>query len=200
MRITNLTIAVLLAGCASASTAKTAVAPATPTRSRDRSLENVPDYLDPRISLQESLSNTDSVVVPGAVDEVWKAVFFAYDSLRIPLNVYDAKRHLIGNQAWEVRQRLNGSRLSKFIDCGMTQIGPNADAYDVVLGHVTYVGVNAKGDTFISTRTAAGARPATYAQNYSRCFPTGELDKRFIAIVNLALKDRHEDLVHTLKR
>jgi hypothetical protein len=192
MRITSLTFAIALAACAPASTASiatTALAPASSAKRQDPSLENVPDYLDPRISLRETLSNTDSVIMPAAVDEVWKAVFFAYDSLGISLNVYDVKRHLIGNQAWNVRQRLNGSRLSKFIDCGMTQIGPNADAYDVVLGHVTYVGVTAKGDTFISTRTAAGARPATYAQSYSRCFPTGELDKRLIAIVTMALKE-----------
>jgi hypothetical protein len=191
MRITKLALVMFVVGCGSATPASTAKLAETPaaTQKKDPSLEAVPDYLDPRLSMRESLSNTDSVIIPGAVDEVWKAVFFAYDSLGIPLNVYDVKRHLIGNQAMSVRQRLNGSRLSRFIDCGMTQIGPNADAYDVVLGHVTYVGVTAKGDTFISTRTAAGARPATYAQNYSRCFPTGELDKRFIAIVNVAVKE-----------
>ena len=124
---------------------------------------------------------TQSLAYP--VDQVWRALPAAYDSLKIPLNTLDAKTHTIGNDGFKIRQQLGRAALSTYIDCGRTQIGPNADSYEVVLTILTQVTTADNGATKISTTFESSARPIAYSQEYSKCTSRGVLEAKIMDVV-----------------
>jgi hypothetical protein len=150
--------------------------------------DGVPPDIDPRVSSGVPLVPR---ALPAPPDLVWKVLPSAYDSLGIRLSVIDPDRHLIGNQGMKLRQKLGTTRLSKYIGCGSTQIGPSADSYDVLLSVITDLSITAEGATGMSTRVSAAARPLAFSQEYSRCVSTGEIEKRLFELVTARLKTGH---------
>src|SRR5690606_40865365 len=60
-----------------------------------------------------------------------------YESLGIPITRVDATSHIIGNEGLKVRRRLGDAPLTRYLDCGSGQGGPNADTYEVHLAVLT---------------------------------------------------------------
>jgi hypothetical protein len=117
--------------------------------------------------------------IPFSVDRVWSALPVIYDSLGISVQRLDPTRHTIGNDGFAVRRRLKSTPLSRFLDCGSSQLGPNADDYDVRLAVVTEVH-SVEGGTAVTTSVVASAKPANYAQDPSACSSRGLLEQRII--------------------
>jgi len=111
----------------------------------------------------------------------------AYDSLSIPRTWVEPKQFLVSSQGFKVRARLGKTPLSRYIDCGSTQIGANADSYDVFMTVTSRLTANGAGST-LSTTVEAASRPLSFSQDYSRCSSRGELEKRIGAIVKAALQ------------
>ena len=141
--------------------------------------------IDPRVTTLGELNVKATHSAP--IDLVWRALGVAYDSVGIKLGVLDPKQHLMGNQGMALRQRLGKTILSKYIECGSSQIGPSADNYEVVMSVISYLHPNEAGETEIVTRVTAHARPPTFGQEYLRCTSKGELEKRLVAFVNATL-------------
>ncbi len=117
--------------------------------------------------------------VPFPLDDVWRFLPAAFDSLGIPKALIDPATHTLGNQGMKVRQRLGKTPLSRFIDCGSTQIGPSADTYEVFLTVATQLQSAGTGTT-ISTTVEAVAKPLNFNQEYSRCSSRGVLESRIV--------------------
>lgn len=124
-----------------------------------------------------SVSNVNTTVAY-SVDRVWRVLPGAYSSLGIPIQMLDPKAHQVGNEGFKTRRVLGTTPLSRYIDCGLTQIGPNADSYDVVLTILSQLQSAPNGGTTIVTTVESSARPATYSQEYSRCSSKGVLEAR----------------------
>ena len=135
-------------------------------------------------------SNTSAAVTSLAVplDRVWKVLPAAFDSLGIPLGTLDPNRHLIGYEGFKVRQRLGKTALSRYLDCGTTQVGANADSYEVVLTVLTQLQPGASGTTSLATTVEANARPIAFSQAPSRCTSTTVLESRLLDAVKAQLK------------
>ena len=124
-----------------------------------------------------------------APDQVWRALPAVFDSIGIPVANLDAPKRMIGNSAFKIRGRLKNVPLSRYIDCGTsTQIGPNADSYEVNISLMAEVKPGAGGTTTLITTFEAVARPANFAQAYSQCGTKGILESRFGELVNAQLK------------
>ena len=117
--------------------------------------------------------------LPFTPDAVWRILPAVFDSLGIPVSTLDQVKHTIGNSGFAVRRRLKTTPLSRFIDCGQTQLGPNADDYDVRLTVISEVHP-AEGGATVTTTVEASARPVNYAQEYSNCPSRGALEQRII--------------------
>jgi hypothetical protein len=127
--------------------------------------------------------------VPYTVEQVWRALPAVYEALAIPTALLDSKAHVISNQGSKVRQRLGKVPLSRYIECGTTQIGPNAETYDVQLSVVTRVDADPpSGGAKISTTVDAAAKPVAFSQEYSRCSSKGELETRIVELVTEQVK------------
>ena len=131
---------------------------------------------------------TGSATLPYTVEQIWRVLPFVFDSLGIPVAAMDPARRSLGNESFRVRSRLKGTPLSRFIDCGTsTQIGPNADNYDVVLVLTASVRPAEPGSATVGTTFSAVAKPANFAQDYAPCNSKGLIESRFIDIVRAKL-------------
>ncbi|MEO7520189.1 MAG: hypothetical protein ABIW79_00095 [Gemmatimonas sp.] len=133
-------------------------------------------------------SGPDVTTLPFPMAQVWTALPIALDSLSIPLSRVDPAQHVIGNDAFKIRQRLGKSNLSRYLDCGQAQIGPNADSYDVMLTVLVQLQSAGESTTKVSTSVQAAAKPVTYNQGYSQCSTKGELETRLLNIVKAQLQ------------
>jgi len=131
---------------------------------------------------------TGTATLPYTVEQVWRVLPFVFDSLGIPIAAMDPAKRTLGNESFRVRARLKGTPLSRFIDCGTsTQIGPNADNYDVVMVLTAYVHAADPGSATVGTTFSAVAKPANFAQDYAPCNSKGLIESRFIDIVRAKL-------------
>jgi hypothetical protein len=128
----------------------------------------------------EISSNTQTL--PFSVDQVWRALPATFDTLGIPVQALDNVKHTIGNSGFAIRRRLKNVPLSRYIDCGNSQLGPSADDYDVRLTVLTDVKAT-DGGAVVTTSVQAVARPMNYAQEYSSCNTRGSLEQRIIDVL-----------------
>ena len=132
-----------------------------------------------------STASKSSIVAP--IEQVWRVLPAVFDSLGVAVSTVDQAQHVIGNDALKVRQRLGKAPLSRYLDCGQTQIGPNADSYDVVLTLLVQLQPNGVGSTTLLSTVEATARPIAYAQSASACASKGALESRLTTLIQTLL-------------
>ena len=180
MRATALFPIVILAGCASSGA--TAGAPATQT------VRVVGPSSTATLSIPGS-DRSNSHELPYPLEQVWRLLPAALDSLGIPVGVMDPARRTAGNTGFKVRGRLKNVPLSRYIDCGnSTQIGPNADSYDVNLALIAAVRSVSPTTSSVTITFEAVGRPATFAQEYSQCTSKGVLETRLMDVLASRLR------------
>jgi len=81
------------------------------------------------------------------IEKVWKVMPAVFDSLSMPISMLDPGTHTIGNRGLKVRGKLGKVGLARYIDCGTTQIGPNAESYDVTLTLIATLAATGGGAT-----------------------------------------------------
>lgn len=113
------------------------------------------------------------------VADVWAVVPQVLESIPIPVDHLDHNTRTAGNSSLKLRRRLGKAPVSRYLDCGTTQAGPNADSYEVLLS-VMVETQPADGQTQIRTSVQGLARPVLFAGDYIRCQTTDELE-RYIA-------------------
>lgn len=120
------------------------------------------------------------------VDEVWKVLPAVLDSLGVKGGVIDAAQHVIGTENAKVRVQLGRTPLSRYLDCGATQIGQNADSYEVLLTVLAQVQAAESGSS-LSITVEAAAKPIAFRQDYMRCSTKGLLESRLLDAVKKQL-------------
>ncbi|MBL0169178.1 MAG: hypothetical protein IPP90_00405 [Gemmatimonadaceae bacterium] len=139
-------------------------------------------------SLTVSATSTADVThLPNTVDAVWRILPSVFDSVGIPVTTIDQARKSIGNAGYKTRARLGKAPLSRYLDCGNTQIGPNADSYDVFMSVITTVSPEGASGAMLTTIVDAQSRPVTYNQAYSRCSSKGGIEIRIADLVKARL-------------
>lgn len=119
-------------------------------------------------------------IVAAPIDRVWRALPAAFDSLGVPGGVLDAAARRFGSTGFRVRRRLGTVAVSRYFDCGQTQIGENADEYDVQVQVVATLSPGTAGTTNVEILLDALARPVAFSQGYQACSTRGTLDARLV--------------------
>ena len=136
-----------------------------------------------------ALDQTSDAKISFPIGKVWHALPAAYEQLGIPITQADEATHTIANGGLKIRRELGKTSLSRYIDCGTTQIGENADSYDVYLTITSHVDEEAtSGFSVLRTTFEAMARPIAFSRDYSRCSSKGELEKRLAEAVKSQLQ------------
>jgi hypothetical protein len=129
-------------------------------------------------------ADANLVIVVDSIPKVWAVMPAVYDSvgLSIDPNLMDFKTRQISSGTIKIRRHLGEAALSKYLDCGGTQIGPSADSYEIMLSVTTRLVPQPAGATGVSTVVEAAGKPINFAQAYTPCTSTGRLE-RFIGEV-----------------
>jgi hypothetical protein len=135
-------------------------------------------------------SGAISATLAAPLTSVWYIIPTAFDSLGLQLSLIDPKRHVIGNEGIKLRSKLGKERLSTYLECGTTQVGPNADSYEVILTVMTQLEPSRTDSTqtHITINTSAVAKPLQFSQDYSRCSSKGILEERLLDVISGSLK------------
>lgn len=135
------------------------------------------------------MDQTTDARVDFPIGKVWHALPAAFESLGIPITEVDNATHTIANGGLKLRRELGKVSLSRYIDCGTTQIGENADSYDVYLTITSRVQEDpGSGLSVLRTNFEAMAKPVAFSRDYARCSSKGELEKRLVAAVKSQLQ------------
>ena len=126
--------------------------------------------------------------VHATVDRVWAALPAIYTALSIPLTTADPNTLRFGNEGMKIRRRLGETQLIKLLDCGRSQIGENADSYEIVMSVLTTLQRLDAQTTRVSTAIEASGKPIQFAGAETRCRTKGELERQ----ISLALRARFE--------
>ncbi len=179
MRLFSLLLLTSLAACATSPVGSTTTPqPQTVTVAGSNSTMRVGGVADA----------TGTATLPYSVEQVWRVLPFVFDSLGIPVTSMDPAKRTLGNEAFRVRARLKGTPLSRLIDCGTsTQVGPNADNYDVVLVLTAAVSPAEASSSTVVTTFSAVAKPVNFSQDYSPCNSKAVIEARFIDIMRAKL-------------
>jgi hypothetical protein len=128
--------------------------------------------------------------VPLPMERAWRALRAAFDSVAVPVSIFDAATHTLGNGQFRVVRRLGNTPLSKLVNCGNTQGGPSADTYELQLSVVSTATAVDAAVTSIATTVQAQGRPITLSAEYVRCTTTGALEKRISNVVSSQVLNR----------
>ena len=108
---------------------------------------------------------------------VWGALEDAYAEMDVEVRYADPNTRQMGNNGYRVR-RIEGQRISTYLDCGMGLTGPNADNYDVTLSIMTRLDPVTGDSTRIETTVDGSAKPRATSGNAVHCRSKGELELR----------------------
>jgi hypothetical protein len=134
-------------------------------------------------------SGPTSHVVDAAADRVFRIMPAVFDSIGAPVTRIDPAAKVIGNEGFKIRLRLGKQALSRYIDCGAAQIGPNADSYEVFMILLVQIKPAATPTaSSVVTTFQTSARPLTFSQGYSACVSKGSLEARIVELVKAQLK------------
>ena len=117
------------------------------------------------------------VMVDAPLERTWQALIAAYDSVGIPVNNSVPGQGILGNHGFKLRRRLKDVALSRYLDCGTTQIGPNSETYEIFLMIKTQLQPVTGGTRAVTSLEASG-KPIAVAGNYVNCSSTGRLEAR----------------------
>jgi hypothetical protein len=135
-------------------------------------------------------NGTISATMGAPLQSVWRVLPLAFDSTGLQLSLIDPKKHVMANEGFKIRQKLGKERLSEYFECGTTQVGPNADSYELYLTVYTYL-EPIKGDSSRTRMTVAitgAGKPLQFSQDYSRCTSKTMLERRMLDVVATLLK------------
>jgi hypothetical protein len=121
--------------------------------------------------------------LPAPPDSVWMALPRVYEMLEIPGAGTTPDQTMFGARDFRPR-RIEGKRLSTFIDCGMGPTAtPKADEYEIRMTLVTRLVPAAEEGTRMETTLQASGKPRATAGNPVSCQSNGRLERRVADLV-----------------
>jgi len=181
LRASMVLLGFALAGCGSSGGASSAPAPVSQT------VLSAPGR-SPGLSMT-GVDATNVQTLAFAPDQIFRVLPNVLDSLGIPVAMLEPSKRSIGNPAFKIRQRLKGTSLSRYIDCGSsTQVGANADNYDVSLVVIADVAAAAANSSRVTLTFEAVAKPVNFSQQYSQCNSRGSFETRFFDVLKAKLQ------------
>lgn len=137
---------------------------------------------------QDDASNTQVIDLP--LEAIWRVLPSVYDSLGIAVTTVNTSTRVIGADGVKMRRSLRGVPLSRYFDCGATQIGQNADDYEITLVLLTRARAASPTSTRVEVTTIATARPVARRQNPQNCVTLGTLDAKLYETLRIQASRR----------
>lgn len=172
----------IAAGCSSSGTHRPTDAAATPQTVHVAGAGTVGQASAASVRVT-SANDVAADTIAAPLDSVWKALPAVYNALGIEVNLLDPQLRTIGTSGTKLYRRLGQTALRRLLDCGSTQLGPNADSYEVLLAATSTARKVDSTTTILVTNVQATARPMQFASGESICRTRGELEKQVALLI-----------------
>jgi len=129
----------------------------------------------------------DARPVAAPLERVWTVLGSVYVGLGIQLSVSDRKRFELGNAGFRAR-RIDGKRLSTYLNCGSGVTGEHADDYDVTLKVITRLVPYGNSSTVVATLVDASAKARDVSSVPLPCGSLGILETRILEQIRALLQ------------
>jgi hypothetical protein len=125
----------------------------------------------------QSDDQTREAQLPIEMEAAWARLPVLLEELGLPIGSIDARRRRVAHAGDRIR-RIDGKRLSSFIDCGMGATAEQyADSYIVTLGYEVVLKPDPSGSgIFVEMRVDASAKPRAVSGGALRCTTKGVLE------------------------
>ncbi len=127
-------------------------------------------------------SSVGQRTVNGTIAEVWAVLPAVFAHLGIETTRVDSREGIMGNPGYRAR-RVEGQRLSAFLDCGRSFGREYADQYTVTLGVLVHLVPSTDGGTVVRTVLDAYARDPSMGGSSVHCITWGSLERRIGELV-----------------
>ena len=105
-----------------------------------------------------------------------------FETLNLETPTVDARAFSIGNRGCRAR-RIEGKRLSTYLQCGSSISRPNADQYEVTLQRMVQLLDAPGGSTTVRTTLDAYARSRSSSVNAIHCTSKGRFERRVVELI-----------------
>ena len=166
----------LLPACASRATG----APATPLAGGGVEIRDVRGG-GGSLDITSEASVRDTVLSAGRAP-IWAALPSVFETLGIETSTVDPGSLVIGNRGTR-STRVEGRRMSGYLDCGSGFGGAYADRYQITLYLMVQLASRADGGTLVRTILDASARPRDVSGNAVHCRSKGTLERRVVELI-----------------
>ena len=167
-----LLLTVAAAGCASSTSEPTRAAP---TRTSVRIGNEAP------IEMYTEAGRGESTVLAPSAD-VWGVLASVFEQLEIPVTRSDHRIPEMGNLGYRAR-RVEGKRMSSYLDCGTNLGGQLANQYDITLSVITRLSDGPTGTTIVVTTVDAYGEPRATSGNQVHCQTRDALEDRISELI-----------------
>lgn len=144
-------------------------------------------HIDYDITFFPQPPSTVTTVMPFTADRVWEVLPQVYRQMPIPIHRLNPSAHLVEGSL-EVHGRFHGKALSRFVNCGVSVMGANADTYNVQVRLSSNVDTTADGRTQLRTMVSASA--ARNGGSTVSCSSFGTLEKMIADSVQSAVSPK----------
>lgn len=131
-------------------------------------------------------ASTQDTIVRESPSRVWSVLPAVFGTLGVPTRTLEPAAYTIGLESGRVA-RIEGGRLSQYLECGNGILGPNADNYDVTMTLLVQLAGHASGGTRVRTTLDAYARPRASSGEPLHCASTRTLERRLMQLVQMEL-------------
>ena len=166
----------LLAACASGGGSE-APKPAGPAGSIDRAQTTGAAEGANLDMTVHSTNFTSSDIVVASLDSAWAVLPDVWKSLGLTIDGISTREHRLQSGSMRIRRQLAGVSLSRFIECGRSTQGPNADVYFIVLRFETVLS-GSDGNVLARSAMAVTGEGTGNSGQVTRCSSSGELERR----------------------
>ena len=125
----------------------------------------------------QSTKYVSAQTIAKSVDAVWAVLPDIWTTLGLTVDGISTKEHRLTSGVIKVRRTLGGVNLSRYVECGRSTMGPNADSYFISLKVETVLSGSGTATVVQSALQATGEGVGNGGQTM-RCSSTGELENR----------------------
>ncbi len=132
---------------------------------------------------------TVSYALNSPIGRSYAAVKAAFGELKVPVNVDDSTGGIVGNMKVSARTSFAGYLLSRVLDCGMSNLGQNADSFRLTLVFLALLDPVDASHTKLRVGFVAGAEPVSGpSRNAVSCGSTGVIEAKLVELASKNLK------------
>ncbi len=140
-------------------------------------------HIDYDITFFPQPPSTVTTVIPSTLERAWEVLPLVYRQMPIPIQRLSPAAHVVGG-SFGIHGRFHGKPISKFLNCGFSVMGANADMYNVQIRVSSNVDTTADGRTQLRTMLSSSA--ASNGGTTVPCSSFGTLEKMIADSVQTA--------------